>query len=208
MEDRLAALEQRMERLEEQQAGASPTAERRTAASSSLELLQRLQGQAAASGSAGTVAYAGAAFLGDGEYVWAGEHEVADLMATDWTAAATALEAMGSPPRLALLAALVGGPRSRAELQEALGGESSTGHLYHHLRELQRAGLIMQRRRGAYEVVSRAVIPLLAILAAALDVSPGSRTDDAAAFDASPGSRSDDAAALEGGSSPRTDDPD
>ncbi|MCG5217717.1 winged helix-turn-helix domain-containing protein [Streptosporangium sp. KLBMP 9127] len=80
--------------------------------------------------------------------------------------------------RLALLAALVGGPRSRAELQETLGGESSTGHLYHHLRELQRAGLITQRRRGAFEVVARAVIPLLAILAAALDAGPGTLADE------------------------------
>lgn len=191
MEDRLAALEQRMDRLEEHQARASTraTAERPTTSSSSLGLLQYVQERvaesAAASGTAvGTVAYAGAAFLGGGEYIWAGEHEVADLMATDWTAAAMALESMGSPPRLALLTALVGGPRSRAELQEALGGESSSGHLYHHLRELQRAGLIMQRRRGTYEIVSRAVIPLLAVLAAALDVSPGPRTGDP---DQSPG---------------------
>ncbi|MFI2241472.1 ArsR/SmtB family transcription factor [Streptomyces chrestomyceticus] len=184
MEDRLTALEERMDRLEEQQAKASARAgvERPAAVSSALELLRRLREQAADSpavgGNVGTVAYAGQAFLGDGDYAWAGEHEVADLMAADWTAAAATLESLGSPPRLVLLAALAGGPRSRAQLQEALGGASSTGHLYHHLRELQRAGLIMQRRRGTYEIVAQAVIPLLAILAAALDVSPGSRTGD------------------------------
>jgi DNA-binding transcriptional ArsR family regulator len=181
MEDRLAELELRMDRLEEQQATA-PASGRQITASSSLELVRHFQERDAAGHlpgeAAGTVAYVGAAFLDGHEYVWAGEHQVADLMAADWTAAAGALESMGSPPRLALLAALVGGPRSRAELQEALGGESSTGHLYHHLRELQRAGLITQRRRGAYEVVARAVIPLLAILAAALDVSPGTLTDE------------------------------
>lgn len=177
MKDRLTALERRMDRLEEQQA-AAPAFGRQVTASSSLELVRHFREQAAEGETAGTVAYAGAAFLDGHEYMWAGEHQVADLMATDWTAAAEALESMGSPPRLALLAALVGGPRGRAELQAALGGESSTGHLYHHLRELQRGGLITQRRRGTYEVVARAVIPLLAILAAALDVSPGTLADE------------------------------
>ncbi len=38
-------------------------------------------------------------------------------------------------------------PRSRSELKDALG-ETSTGHLYHHLRALPSAGLIRQHRRG------------------------------------------------------------
>ncbi|WP_188195288.1 ArsR/SmtB family transcription factor [Nonomuraea sp. SYSU D8015] len=173
MEERLAALERRMDQLEEQHAKTSARGSR-LPASSTLELVRHFWERATAGGTAGTVAYGGAAFVGGHEYLWAGEHQVHDLMAADWTAAATALESMGSPPRLALLAALVGGPRSRAELQEALGGETSTGHLYHHLRELQRAGLITQRRRGTYEVVARAVIPLLAVLAAALDLGPSS----------------------------------
>ncbi|MFI9549987.1 helix-turn-helix domain-containing protein [Nonomuraea endophytica] len=168
MEDRLAALEQRVERLEARQAAGPPVM-----ASSALELLRHLRGRA----EEGAVAYAGAAFLGGGEYMWAGEHDVADLMAADWAAAAPVLESMGSPPRLALLAALAGGPRSRAELHEALGGETSSGHLYHHLRELQNAGLIGQQGRGTYAVVPRAVIPLLAILAAALDLGRPSGTE-------------------------------
>lgn len=180
MEERLAALERRMDRLEKQHAKASPSASgREPAASSALELVRLFRERAAESGTAGTVSYGGAAFAGGHEYLWTGEHQVDDLMAADWTAAAAALESMGSPPRLALLGALVGGPRTRAELQEALGGESSTGHLYHHLRELQRTGLIGQRRRGTYEVTARAVIPLLTILAAALDLGPASpATDD------------------------------
>jgi DNA-binding transcriptional ArsR family regulator len=151
-------------------AGESRAGDERAA---SLELLLRLREEAEASGGAGTVAYAGAALLDGGEHLWASEHPVAELMAADWGGAAVLLQAMGSPPRLALLAAFADGPRTRAELQEALGGESTTGQLYHHLRELQLAGLIAQRRRGEYEVVSRAVIPILAILAAALDMSGG-----------------------------------
>jgi DNA-binding transcriptional ArsR family regulator len=172
VEERLAALERRMDRLEQQQARAAAGTQA-PPASAALELVRHFRDLAAEGGTTGTVAYGGAALAGGHEYLWAGEHQVDDLMAADWTAAAAIVESIGSPARLALLAALVGGSRSRAELQEALGGESSTGHLYHHLRELQRAGLIRQRRRGAYEVAARAVIPLLAILAAALDLGPG-----------------------------------
>ncbi|WP_283136202.1 ArsR/SmtB family transcription factor [Rhizohabitans arisaemae] len=173
MEDRLAALEQRIARLERQ--AEMPHDERLDAprSSSALELAQQFRERATENGAAGTVAYQGAVHVNGLEYTWAGEHEVDDLMAADWTHTAAVLEAMGSPPRLALLGRLVGGTCTSAELQETLGGENSTGHLYHHLRELQRAGLITQRRRGAYEMYPQAVIPLLAILAAALDLRPG-----------------------------------
>jgi DNA-binding transcriptional ArsR family regulator len=58
-------------------------------------------------------------------------------------------------------------------LQEALG-DTSTGHLYHHLRELQAAGLVQQRRRGEYELVPHAMVPLLVVVAAALDLGADS----------------------------------
>jgi len=64
--------------------------------------------------------------------------------------------------------------RTSAELQEALGRDqeaATSGHLYHHLRELQAARLITQRRRGEYELAAQAVIPILTILAAALHVA-------------------------------------
>ncbi|GAA0935319.1 helix-turn-helix domain-containing protein [Nonomuraea longicatena] len=169
MEDRLAALEQRIARLERR-------AERTSAEPPStlaLDLAHRLRERATENGTSGTVAYQGTVHVNGLEYTWAGQREVDDLMAADRTHAATVLEAMGSPPRLAILSGLVGGTRTSAELQETLGGESSTGHLYHHLRELQRAGLITQRRRGAYDIYPQAVIPLLAILAATHDLRPG-----------------------------------
>ncbi|WP_327581234.1 helix-turn-helix domain-containing protein [Nonomuraea sp. NBC_00507] len=176
MEERLAALERRMDQLEQQAAApaGTPDVGRRGVGSAALDLVHHYRNQAAEGGTGGTVAYGGAAFICGFEFLWTGEHQVDDLMAADWTAAAATLESMGSPARLALLAALAGGPRGRAELQDALGAESSTGHLYHHLRELQRGGLIRQPRRGTYEIVGRALIPLLAILSAALDVGPGS----------------------------------
>ena len=96
--------------------------------------------------------------------------EVRELVhAADPAAIASVLGSLGSPARLALLTTLVAGPRSRPELQDALG-ESSTGQLYHHLRDLQAAGLIHQPKRGRYEIAAHTVVPLLTILAAAGDV--------------------------------------
>ena len=50
-------------------------------------------------------------------------------------------------------------------------GDTTSGQLYHHLRALQGAGLIVQRRRGEYDLSPQAVVPVLAILAAAMNVA-------------------------------------
>jgi DNA-binding transcriptional ArsR family regulator len=136
-----------------------------------LDQLERLRAELGGErdGRAGVITYGGAARLDGGEHLWLKEHRVPDLAEADWTAAARVLERLGSPSRLALLAALLGRAKSRRELQDALG-ETSTGHLYHHLRDLGAAGLLVQRRRGAYELAPQTVMPLLAIIAAALDL--------------------------------------
>lgn len=120
----------------------------------------------------GKIGYAGSVGFGGREYAWTKDHVATDVLAADWTLAARTLESLGSPARLALLAALLQAPRTRAELHHALG-DTSTGHLYHHLRELQAAGLIAQRRRGEYEIAAQVPIPLLTIVAAALDLGSG-----------------------------------
>lgn len=164
-ERRLADLERRVERLED---GGLPR-EPRSAGGDALELLARLRAGVGGGERTGTIVYAGAAGFGEREYLFAQEHETADLAGADWTAAAGALEALGSPARLALLAALLDGPLKRTELQ-AIIGAGSTGQLYHHLRELQAAGLLKQPERGVYEFAAPAVVPLLTIVAAALDL--------------------------------------
>jgi len=174
---RIAALERRVEQLETAAArGSGGSGTGRAAGSEALGLLDRLREQRAeASGEpteTGSITYAGAAGFGRREYQWVMEHRVQDLAAADWAAAAGTLESLGSPARLALLAALLGAPRTRTQLQEVLG-ESSTGHLYHHLRVLQTAGLLAQPRRGEYELTPRAVIPLLTIIAATSDLDTG-----------------------------------
>ncbi len=183
-EQRLAALERRVERLET--APATQRKERAAGGSTGdapLRLLDRLRehvggtGDGQASGpleATGAIAYAGAVGRGGREYLWAKQHPVRDLVSAERSGTAAAvLECLGSPARLALLTAVLGTTRTRAQLQEVLGETTSTGHLYHHLRGLQAAGLLVQPRRGEYELAAHALVPLLTVIAAALDLSAG-----------------------------------
>ncbi|WP_440068940.1 helix-turn-helix domain-containing protein [Streptosporangium sp. OZ121] len=182
-EQRLAALERRVERLET--APATQRKERAAGGSTGdapLRLLDRLRehvggtddGQAPGPLEAtGAIAYAGAVGRDGREYLWAKQHPVRDLVGAERSGTATVLECLGSPARLALLTAVLGTTRTRAQLQEVLGETTSTGHLYHHLRGLQAAGLLVQPRRGEYELAAHALVPLLTIIAATLDLSAG-----------------------------------
>ncbi|WP_440103478.1 helix-turn-helix domain-containing protein [Streptosporangium sp. H16] len=182
-EQRLAALERRVERLE-----TAPATQRKERAASGstgdapLRLLDRLRehiggtddGQAPGPLEAtGAIAYAGAVSRDGREYLWAKQRPVRDLIGAERSGTATVLECLGSPARLALLTAVLGTTRTRAQLQEVLGETTSTGHLYHHLRGLQAAGLLVQPRRGEYELAAHALVPLLTVIAATLDLSAG-----------------------------------
>jgi DNA-binding transcriptional ArsR family regulator len=71
----------------------------------------------------------------------------------DWRAIAAACHALGSEPRLRLLRALEGGPRSTAELLAAV--DLDRGQLYHHLRDLLLQGFVEQPERGRYAITRR-----------------------------------------------------
>lgn len=154
IEERLADLERRVGQLE---GGTAPAPKAQTA--HGLSLVEQLHAQG------GGLTYAGAI----GELLWIRQHDVEDVLGADPAPIATVLGSLGNPARLTLLTTLITGPRSSPELQDALG-DSSTGQLYHHLRDLQAAGLIHQPRRGRYEIAAHTVVPLLTILAAARDV--------------------------------------
>jgi DNA-binding HxlR family transcriptional regulator len=163
-DERIAELERRVAALESR----APAA----ATSTPADLVELLRSRA------GAVLYGGTAALGGKQYMWAREHAPEDVMTAPWAALAPMLERLASPARLTLLAALLNGPRTRRELQEVLG-ETSTGHLYHHLRDLQ--GLVVQPRRGEYELAPQAVIPLLTVAAVAMDLisSPDAEPQEA-----------------------------
>jgi len=98
-------------------------------------------------GVAGSLLYAGRATTpGGGALIWQAEHPLPGVLAEGWDDAAVV-----------------------QELQE-IPGLGTSGQLYHHLRDLQAAGLVTQRRRGRYGVAADKVVPALIIIAAAANM--------------------------------------
>lgn len=146
-------------------------------------LIERLQSRTGApfqgATSQGSILYAGAAQLPDGAYAWQMERPVPGLLTTDDHVIAGTLSAMASPARLRLLKAVLAGATESHQLHQALG-DVSTGQLYHHLKELTAAGLVVQQGRGRYQVPPHCVVPLLAVIAAAYDLTTPDQTHDPA----------------------------
>ncbi|MEV5494743.1 helix-turn-helix domain-containing protein [Nonomuraea fuscirosea] len=167
IEERIAELERRVARLEEPPSGAPPRPV--VAQAPPLDLVDLIRSRAEGETRPDAVMYGGAVTFEERHYMWAMEHTAGEVADANWARAATLFERLGSGPRLALLAALLKEPRTRKELQETLG-ETSTGHLYHHLKDLQSAGLLIQPRRGEYAIAPHAVVPLMTIVAVAMDL--------------------------------------
>ena len=82
--------------------------------------------------------------------------------------------ALSSPHRIIILRVLCEGPRSSQSLQELLN-MSSAGQLYHHLKELLAVGLIVQRGRRDYEIAPGQQIPICLALTAAFHLMTGNQ---------------------------------
>jgi len=76
----------------------------------------------------------------------------------------------GHPARLRVVIELLKGPTSAQELIERVE-ESSIGKLYHHLKELTADLVVVQPRRGVYEIAPAAVVPLLAALSLSTELN-------------------------------------
>lgn len=166
---RLDALEERVSRLELKRETA--TAGDTVIAGSdfwALDVLRRRSGAPfERDGMAGSVLFAGAATTpGAGTVVWQEELPVPAVLARGWADAAGALAALGHPVRLELIRRLLSGAHTTHELAE-IPDLGTSGQLYHHLRELQAAGLVVQRRRNDYAVPADRVIACLVLVAAA-----------------------------------------
>ena len=185
LQHRLDELAARVAALEAVQSGAAPpqpapgSVTEPAPGELDVDLLQRLQGRegtpfdgVGAHGvpTRGSVLYAGAATVAGGSYLWQMERPVPGLLAVDDDLIARTVTAIASPTRIRLLKAVLGGANETHQLQAALG-EVSTGQLYHHLKELTAIGLVIQRGRGRYEIAAHAVVPLLAMIAAAFDLA-------------------------------------
>ena len=122
-------------------------------------------------GVAGSLLYAGRATTpGGGDLIWQAEHPLPGVLAEGWEDAAGVLAALGNPVRLEIIRRLLLGGQTVQELQE-IPGLGTSGQLYHHLRDLQSAGLVAQRRRGRYGVAADKVVPSLIIIAAAANMA-------------------------------------
>ena len=133
-------------------------------------LRSRAGGPYEAGDTRGAVAYAGVVRFGTMEYDLDVERPVPGLMAAEEEPLTRTLAALASPPRLRLIRALLRGPRSTQELQEALGNVS-TGQFYHHLKELLSARIVVQKGRSLYAIGAQHIVPLLAMLAVAQDLT-------------------------------------
>ncbi len=160
--ERIAALEDRVRRLERRETAAAATAD--------PDVFWALDGLKKRS-PAGGVLFTGLVSLPTGEsYEWQYGEPAEALIDADWDELAAELapqiSALAHPVRLVLLGQVLTGVRSVSDLQRnpALG---TTGQLYHHLRQLVSAGWLRSTGRGRYAVAPERTIPLLVILAAA-----------------------------------------
>ncbi len=168
---RVQALEQRLEQLEQHNAPApgdgrcpGPPDDRFWA----LDTLRQRAGLPFEEGGvAGSLVFAGVANApGVGTAMWQEEHPLPGMLAAGWADAAAVLTALGHTVRLELLRRLLAGAHTTQELSE-IPDLGTSGQLYHHLRELQAAGLVVQRRRNDYAVATDRVILCLVLVAAA-----------------------------------------
>jgi hypothetical protein len=76
---------------------------------------------------------------------------LSDVMNADADSVARVFTALASPARITLLRALLNGPQNSQQLRRELD-DPSAGQLYHHLRELLAAGLVVQPARSVYAI--------------------------------------------------------
>lgn len=115
----------------------------------------------------GRLYYSGQYRSAEGQFRWTPqESRVEQLLGLDGEKAARILAALGHKQRLDILRTVLREPMSGAELVERLN-MGTTGQLYHHMKALQGADLLVQEERGGrYALPARRTFPLLLLLAA------------------------------------------
>lgn len=147
---RLTVLEERLPRPPMPGLPALPPLPASPTNQESLEEREGLQGMLSCEGS---VQFA------EQDVRWRQRQALQSIFAASPEALAQLFAALSSPHRIIILRTLCEGPRTSQQLQELLG-MGSAGQLYHHLKELLAAGLILQRGRSAYTIEPTKVIPV------------------------------------------------
>lgn len=112
----------------------------------------------------GSIFYSGRYQSGGIGYRWEPqERSTEQLIDTDSDKMSRVLAALGNKQRLDILRTLLKGPLSGAELVEQLQ-MGTTGQLYHHLKALLGANLVIQDKGGRYTIPSERILPFLLLL--------------------------------------------
>jgi DNA-binding transcriptional ArsR family regulator len=118
----------------------------------------------------GRVGYSGTGPWEDQSVAWQMERHWDDVVDQAPEQAHRVLSALANPTRLRIVGVLVAGAASTADLSERVE-VGTTGQLFHHLKDLLAAGVVYQPQRGVYALRPQHVVPLLAVLSAAVDLS-------------------------------------
>ena len=159
----LAALAERVRRLEERVAGhPSDRSEPAGTATDTFWILEGLEQRVGPR----AVAYAGSVVRDDGPVRWQLTLDSDQLLELDWTTLAPALSALGHPARLLILQLIARGEATTAADLADTPDLGSTGQNNHHLRQLVGAGWLRATARGRHEVPPERLVPLLVVLGA------------------------------------------
>ncbi|BAL89561.1 hypothetical protein AMIS_43410 [Actinoplanes missouriensis 431] len=147
-DDRLAALEARVARLEKK-------------SSPDTDTFWALDGLSARAEDPGAVLITGQVTLPDDRAArWQESAGAEELLDADWSPQVTALAALAHPARIRLLQQVLRGASTANDLIR-IEGMGTSGQVYHHLRQLVAAGWLRTVGGGRYEVPVARVIPLL-----------------------------------------------
>lgn len=122
-------------------------------------------------GEAGVIYYSGHYHEDQKRYRWEPqERRVSQLLELDGDKIAKILSALGHKQRLDILRSVLKEPLTGAELVERLN-MGTTGQLYHHIKALLGADLLIQEERGGrYSLPGHRALPVLLLLAATSDL--------------------------------------
>ena len=122
-------------------------------------------------GDTGVIFYSGHYHENEMQYRWEPqERKVSQLLELDGDKTAKILAALGHKQRLDILRSVLKEPLTGTELVERLN-MGTTGQLYHHIKALLGADLLIQEERGGkYSLAGRRALPVLLLLAAASDL--------------------------------------
>ncbi|MCL2060694.1 MAG: winged helix-turn-helix domain-containing protein [Oscillospiraceae bacterium] len=137
------------------------------------ELMEELCEKADTDGNTGAVTYFGVFSSGGRQSNWI-RHQVdtdALLKLIESNTAGKVLACIGSNDRLNMLLALLRSPKTAAQLVEQCG-YNTTGQVYHHLKPLLAADLVMEdgNSRGSYTIIPHRVQGIIMLLAGISDI--------------------------------------